>query len=121
MNNNNTRTFIKKELKYLYIYLNKKNRLQIKQKGTLFNTKAKTYIAKLINDFNTSIYIPASLPLINTVSEEVTPLNFSKRIIIYTIDTKGETYTLNFSKVQYLLNYGINIFRARKFLGKDDI
>ena len=49
------------------------------------------------------------------------PLNFSKRIIIYIIDTKGETHTLNFNKVQYLLNYSINIFGARKLLGKSDI
>ena len=32
------------------------------------------------------------------------PLKFSKRTIIYAIDIKGEIYTLNFSKVQYLLN-----------------
>ena len=48
-------------------------------------------------------------------------LGFSKRIIICTIDTKGETYTLNLNKVQYLLNCGINIFGARKLLGKSDI
>ena len=69
------------------------------QEGILFNTRVKTHIAKLINDFNTSIYIPASLPLINIVSGEAIPLNFNKRTIIYTINTKGETYTLNFSKV----------------------
>jgi hypothetical protein len=63
------------------------------------------------------------LPLINTVSGEVTPLSFSKRIIIYTINTEGEIYTLyvNFSKVQYLLNYGINIFRAKKLLSRGNI
>ena len=82
----------------------------------MFNTRAETYIAKSINDFNTSIYILISLLLINTVSREATPLGFSKRIIIYATDT-GETYTLNLSKVQYLLNYSINIFRARKLLG----
>ena len=49
------------------------------------------------------------------------PLRFGKRIIIYTIDTEGEIYTLNFNKVQYLLNCGINIFRARKLLGKSNI
>ena len=49
------------------------------------------------------------------------PLKFGKRIIIYTIDTKGETHTLNFSKVQYLLNCGINIFGVRKFLNKNNI
>jgi len=47
-------------------------------------------------------------------------LGFSKRIIIYAIDI-GETHTLNLSKVQYLLNYSINIFRARKLLGKGNI
>ena len=47
---------------------------------------------------NTSIYILASLPLINIVSREATPLSFSKRIIIYAINA-GETHTLNFSKV----------------------
>ena len=45
------------------------------------------------------IYILASLLLINTVSGETTPLGFSKRIIIYTIDIKRETYILNLSKV----------------------
>ena len=49
------------------------------------------------------------------------PLKFSKRIIICTINTKGEMYTLNLSKVQYLLNCGINIFRARKLLGRGNI
>jgi len=66
------------------------------------------------------MYVPASLPLINIVSREATPLSFGKRIIIYTIDI-GETYTLNLSKVQYLLNYGINIFGARKLLGRGNI
>ena len=91
--------FIKKESGYLYTHLNRKNQSQIKQKGTLFNIKAETHIAKSIDDFNTGIYILASLPSINTVSGEATPLSFSKRIIIYTIDTKGEIYTLNFSKI----------------------
>ena len=49
------------------------------------------------------------------------PLSFSKRTIIYTIDTEGETYTLNLSKVQYLLNCNINIFRARKLLSRGNI
>jgi hypothetical protein len=64
--------------------------------------------------------MPVSLPLINIVSGEATPLNFGKRTIIYATDT-GETHTLNFSKVQYLPNCGINIFRARKLLGRGDI
>ena len=49
------------------------------------------------------------------------PLSFGKRIIIYAINTKGKTYTLNFNKVQYLLNCGINIFKARKLLSRGDI
>ena len=65
----------------------------------MFNIKAKTHIAKLIDDFNISIYVPVSLLLINIVSGEATPLRFSKRIIIYTIDTEKEIYTLNLSKV----------------------
>ena len=91
--------FVKKELGYLYIHLNKKNQSQIKQEGILFNTKAKTHIAKSINDFNTGIYIPASLPLIDIASKEATLLGFGKRTIICTINTKKETHTLNFSKV----------------------
>ena len=46
---------------------------------------------------------------------------FSKRTIIYIINTEGETHTLNFSKVQYLPNCSINIFGARKLLGRGDI
>ena len=61
------------------------------------------------------------MPLIDTVSREATPLGFNKRIIIYAIDTEGETHILNFSKVQYLLNCGINIFGARKLLSKSNI
>ena len=61
------------------------------------------------------------MPLINTVSREVTPLGFNKRIIICVIDIKGKTYTLNFSKVQYLLNYSINMFRAKKLLNRGNI
>ena len=87
----------------------------------MFNIKAKTYITKLINNFNTSIYILASLPLINIVSKEAILLKFGKRIIIYTIDTEEEIYTLNLNKVQYLLNCGINIFGARKLLNKNNI
>jgi hypothetical protein len=64
----------------------------------LFNTKAKTHITKSINNFNTSIYILTILLSLNTVSGEVTPLSFNKRIIIYTIDI-GEIYTLNLNKV----------------------
>ena len=75
----------------------------------------------LINNRDTSTYIPISLLLINTVNKKITPLGFGKRIIIYAIDIKEKTHILNFSKVQYLLNYNINIFRARKFLGKGDI
>ena len=75
----------------------------------------------MIDDFNTGIYVPASLPLIDTVSGEATPLNFGKRTIIYAIDTEGETHMLNFSKVQYLLNCGINIFGAKKLLGRGNI
>ena len=49
------------------------------------------------------------------------PLSFGKRIIIYTINTKRETHTLNLSKVQYLLNCGINIFGAKKLLDRSNI
>ena len=57
------------------------------------------YITKLINNFNTGIYILASLLLINIVSREAILLGFGKRIIIYVINTKKETHILNFSKV----------------------
>jgi len=87
----------------------------------LFNIGVKTHITKSIDDFNTSIYILTSLLLINIASKEITPLGFGKRIIIYVINIEGETYMLNFSKVQYLLNCGINIFRARKLLGRGNI
>ena len=49
------------------------------------------------------------------------PLEFGKRTIIYIIDTKKKTHTLNLSKVQYLLNCSINTFGARKLLGRGDI
>jgi hypothetical protein len=87
----------------------------------LFNTGAETYIAKSIDDFNTGTYIPAFLLAINTASGEARPLGFGKRTLICAIDTDKETHTLNLSKVQYLLNCGINIFRARKLLGRGDI
>jgi hypothetical protein len=87
----------------------------------LFNIKAKTYIAKSINDFNISIYILASLSVINTASKEARPLGFGKRTLICVINTNKKTYTLNFSKIQYLLNCGINIFEAKKLLGRSNI
>jgi len=93
----------------------------IKHKGILFNIKAETHIAKLIDDFNTGIYVLVSLLLINTVNKKIILLSFNKRIIIYAIDIEREIYILNFSKVQYLPNYGINIFRAKKFLNRNDI
>ena len=65
--------------------------------------------------------ILVSLLLINIVSKKAILLSFSKRIIIYTIDTKEEIYTLNLSKVQYLLNCNINIFGAKKLLGRGNI
>ena len=65
----------------------------------LFNIKAETYIAKSINDFNISIYILVTLLLIDMVGRQAKLLSFNKRIIIYIIDIKGETHTLNFSKV----------------------
>ena len=74
-----------------------------------------------MNDFNTSIYIPVSLLLINIASRKAPLFSFSKRIIIYIIDTKGKIYTLNLSKVLYLLNCNINIFRAKKLLNKSNI
>jgi hypothetical protein len=79
---------------------------------TLFTTFTRT---------DTGIYISASLLLINIVSGEATLLSFSKRTIIYTINTEKEIYTLKFSKVQYLLNYSINIFRAKKLLNRGNI
>ena len=86
----------------------------------MFNTRVKTHITKSINDFNTGIYIPASLPSLDIVGGQAKPLGFGKRIIICAIDT-GETHTLNFSKVQYLLNCSINTFGVRKLLGRDNI
>ena len=121
LNNGDTHIFTKKKLGYLYIHLNKKNQLLIRQGGILFNIKAETYITKSINNFNTGIYILASLPLINTVNEKAIPLGFSKKTIIYTINIEGEIYTLNLNKVQYLLNYSINVFRARKLLARGNI
>ena len=64
--------------------------------------------------------MPVSLLSINTASKKAMPLNFSKRIIIYTTDTR-ETYILNLSKVQHLLNCNINIFKAKKLLNRGDI
>ena len=87
----------------------------------MFNTRAKTYIAKLINNFKTSIYIPASLLLINIISGKAILLNFSKRIIIYITDIKEKIYILNLSKMQCLLNYSIKIFRVKKLLGRNNI
>ena len=67
LDDSDTHIFAKKESGYLYIYLNRKNQSPIKQEGILFNIKAKTHITKSIDDFNTGIYIPASLPLLNIV------------------------------------------------------
>ena len=65
----------------------------------MFNTKAETYIAKSIDDFNTGTYTPATLPSINTASRQAKPLGFGKRIIICATDIKGEMHTLNLNKV----------------------
>jgi hypothetical protein len=121
LDDKNSCKFGKKDSNYFCAHLNRKNRLLIKQDGTLFNTEAETHIAKSIDDFNAGIYTPASLPAIDTASEEARPLGFGKRTLIYVTDTDRETYTLNLSKVQYLLNCGINIFEARKLLGRGDI
>ena len=64
----------------------------------MFNTGAETYITKSINNFNTGIYVPASLPLINIISGQAKPFGFGKKIIICAIDI-GKMYTLNLSKV----------------------
>jgi hypothetical protein len=88
-----------KDSNYLCVYLNKKNRLLIKQDRTLFNIGAETYIVKSINNFNASTYTPASLLAIDTASEEARLLGFGKRTLICTTNTNKETYTLNLSKV----------------------
>jgi hypothetical protein len=75
----------------------------------------------LINDFNAGTYTPASLPAINTANKEARPLGFGKRTLICATNTNRETHTLNLSKVQYLPNCDINIFGARKLLGRGDI
>jgi hypothetical protein len=75
----------------------------------------------LINDFNAGIYISASLLAIDTANKKARLLSFNKRTLIYTTNTNRETHTLNLSKVQYLLNYNINIFRAKKLLDKSNI
>ena len=121
LDNSDTYIFAKKKSGYLCVHLNRKNRSLIKQEGILFNTRAETHIAKSINNFNTGIYVPASLPSIDTVSGEATLFSFGKRTIIYIIDIKKEMHTLNLNKIQYLLNYGINIFKTKKLLGKGDI
>ena len=64
-----------------------KNRLLIKY-STLFNIGAKTYIIRLIKEFNIRIYILVPLLLINIASREAKLLGFSKRIIIYTTDNR---------------------------------
>ena len=99
LNNSNAYIFAKKKLGHLYIYLNKKNQSPIKQEEILFNTGAETYITKSINNFNISIYILVTLLLINIVNRQAKPLSFNKRIIIYTINTKGEIYILNLNKI----------------------
>src|SRR5205807_7807689 len=73
-----------------------------------------SYITKSIDDFNSRTYTPATLPSINIVSGEAKLLGFGRRIIICATDIEGETHTLNLSKVQYLLNCGINIFRSEE-------
>jgi hypothetical protein len=79
--------------------LNKKNRLLIKQDSTLFNIRAKTHIAKLIDDFIANIYTLVSLLVINTANKKARLLGFSKKTLIYITDINKKTYILNFSKV----------------------
>ena len=121
LDNNNVRIFAKKKSSYFCTHLNRKNWLPIKQKGILFNTGAKTHIAKSINDFNTGTYTPATLSLINTANGQAKPFGFGKKTIICVTDINGKTHTLNLSKVQYLPNCGINIFGIKKFLDRGNI
>ena len=65
-------------------------------------------------------YTPANLPGIDIASRKAKPLGFGRRTIACATDSR-ETHTLRLSKVQYLLNYRINIFRARKLLGRGKI
>jgi hypothetical protein len=95
--------------------------LLIKQDRTLFNISTKTYITKLINDFNASIYTLVFLPAINIVNKKARLLGFGKRTLICVINTNKETHILNLNKVQYLLNYDINIFKAKKLLSRSNI
>jgi hypothetical protein len=121
LDDKNSRKFGKKDSNYFCAHLNRKNRSLIKQDGTLFNTGAETHIAKSIDDFNASTYTLVSLPAINTANKKARPLGFGKRTLICATNTDEETHTLNLSKVQYLPNCGINIFGARKLLGRGDI
>ena len=72
------RTFAKKSSSYTCVHLNRKNQSLIEQKRILFNIGAKTYITKLINNFNSRIYTPATLLLIITASREVKLLGFRR-------------------------------------------
>jgi hypothetical protein len=80
-----------------------------KEERILFNTRAKIYITKLINNFNFSIYLPVSLLLVNIISRETISFSFSKRIIIYIIDIKREIYILNLNKC-YIIRYLVAIY-----------
>jgi hypothetical protein len=97
-----------------------KSSVSIGDNSTLFDIRAETYIAKSIDDIDARSYILANLLGIDIASGEAKPLGFRKQTIIYITDL-GETNTLKLSKVQYLSNYKINIFRAKNLLERGEI
>jgi hypothetical protein len=81
----------------------------------------KLYITKLIHDLDFKIYTLVNLLEIDRTNNKTKLLDYNKRTIICATDIKGEIYTLNLNKVQYLFNCEINIFRGRKLLKRDNI
>jgi hypothetical protein len=91
------------------------------QNGTLFDTRAETHIASSIEEFDNGTYKTSqTLPSIDTASGITKPLGQGERTL-QCITDNGNIHTLHLTKVQYLPNYGMNIFGARKLLGRGEL
>jgi hypothetical protein len=107
-----------KDASYLCAHLNKSS-VSIGDNSTLFDIGAETHIARSIDDIDARSYTPANLPGIDTASGEANHLVLGNGQLH--VQLTQEKQTLKLSKVQYLPNYRINIFGARKLLGRGEI
>ena len=95
-------------------------------KGTLFDTGANFYFAKAIEDLDNNIFKDSNNSTISIAAGPTTALGSGTRTLYCEApendnEGKGKLYKLILQKVLLLPNVPVNIFGARKLMGKGNI